>query len=101
MYGHNFPLLSLHERVLNVLACKYVDEVVIGAPWFVTEDLLKSFNIQHVIEVTPKSQEPEPKPYVLDNYRLAKEKGIYAKVEVGSQITVDMLIDRIVSNHEK
>jgi ethanolamine-phosphate cytidylyltransferase len=31
--GHNYPLLSLHERVLMVLANKYVDDVVIGAPY--------------------------------------------------------------------
>jgi ethanolamine-phosphate cytidylyltransferase len=34
--GHNFPLLSLHERVLMALACRYVDDVVIGAPYQIT-----------------------------------------------------------------
>ena len=94
-------MLSLHERVLNVLACKYVDEVVIGAPWFVTEDLIKSFNIQLVVERTPQFQEPLPKPYALDNYQLAKEKGIYAKVELENKITIDTFIERIISNKDK
>jgi ethanolamine-phosphate cytidylyltransferase len=31
--GSNYPILSLHERVLMVLACKYVDDVVVGAPY--------------------------------------------------------------------
>ena len=34
--GPHLPLMDLHERSLSVLACKYVDEVVIGAlahPW--------------------------------------------------------------------
>jgi cytidyltransferase-like protein len=31
--GGNFPIMALHERVLNVLACRWVDEVIIGAPW--------------------------------------------------------------------
>lgn len=31
--GHNYPIVSLHERVLMVLANKYVDDVVIGAPY--------------------------------------------------------------------
>lgn len=31
--GSNYPILSLHERVLMALACKYVDDVVIGAPF--------------------------------------------------------------------
>jgi len=31
--GSNYPILSLHERVLMTLACKYVDDVVIGCPY--------------------------------------------------------------------
>jgi ethanolamine-phosphate cytidylyltransferase len=31
--GANYPLLSLHERVLMLLACKYVDDVVIGSSY--------------------------------------------------------------------
>ncbi|EGR30650.1 hypothetical protein IMG5_126990 [Ichthyophthirius multifiliis] len=31
--GNSFPILSLQERVLSILAIKYVDEVIIGAPW--------------------------------------------------------------------
>lgn len=46
--GGNFPIMALHERVLNVLACRWVDEVIIGAPWVITKDLLVTFNIQTV-----------------------------------------------------
>ncbi|RUS19873.1 hypothetical protein BC937DRAFT_86778 [Endogone sp. FLAS-F59071] len=38
--GVNYPLMNLHERVLSVLACRYVDEVIIGAPYSVTEGVL-------------------------------------------------------------
>lgn len=31
--GANYPILSLHERVLMALSCRYVDDVVIGAPY--------------------------------------------------------------------
>lgn len=43
--GSNYPIMNLHERTLSVLACKYVSEVVIGAPYIVTKDLLDHFNI--------------------------------------------------------
>jgi hypothetical protein len=33
------------------LACKHVDDVVIGAPFILTEDLIKSLNIKKVISV--------------------------------------------------
>lgn len=32
--------MHLHERSLSVLACRYVDEVIIGAPWEVTKDMV-------------------------------------------------------------
>ena len=28
--GLHLPIMDLHERCLSVLACKYVDEVIIG-----------------------------------------------------------------------
>lgn len=47
--GRNYPIMNLHERVMNVLSCKYVDEVVIGAPWEVTRDLLNVLNVHVVV----------------------------------------------------
>ena len=43
--GDSYPIISLQERVLMTLACKHVDDVVIGAPYVITEDLIKSLNI--------------------------------------------------------
>jgi glycerol-3-phosphate cytidylyltransferase-like family protein len=34
-----------------VLACRYVDDIVIEAPYIITEDLIKSLNIKKVINV--------------------------------------------------
>lgn len=44
-------MLNLQERVLNVLALKYVDEVIIGAPWQVSQNMIKNLNISLVVEV--------------------------------------------------
>lgn len=38
--GPHLPIMNLHERSLSVLACKYVDEVIIGAPTVISEDLV-------------------------------------------------------------
>jgi ethanolamine-phosphate cytidylyltransferase len=38
--GKGHPIMHLHERSLSVLACRYVDEVIIGAPWEVTKDMV-------------------------------------------------------------
>ena len=33
------------------LSCKYVDDVVIGAPFLITKDLVKSLNLKKIINV--------------------------------------------------
>jgi ethanolamine-phosphate cytidylyltransferase len=38
--GAHRPIMNLHERSLSVLACQYVDEVIIGAPWEVSKDMV-------------------------------------------------------------
>ena len=50
--GHGLPILNLYERALSLLSCKFVDEVIIGAPWVITEDLIKSMNITTVVRGT-------------------------------------------------
>lgn len=34
------------------LACKHVDDVVIGAPFIITKDLIQSLNIKKIITIT-------------------------------------------------
>ena len=43
--GSNYPIMNLHERVLSVLACRYVNQVIIGAPYKVTEELITQFKV--------------------------------------------------------
>ena len=38
--GPHYPIMSLHERALSVLSCRYVDEVVIGTPWCMTQEMV-------------------------------------------------------------
>uniref|UniRef100_A0A4W5PDL9 ethanolamine-phosphate cytidylyltransferase n=1 Tax=Hucho hucho TaxID=62062 RepID=A0A4W5PDL9_9TELE len=45
--GKNYPIMNVHERTLSVLACRYVSEVVIGAPYAVTRELLDHFKVRH------------------------------------------------------
>ena len=34
----------------SVLSCRYVDEVIIGAPLVITEDMMKTMNISVVVK---------------------------------------------------
>ena len=47
--GSNYPIMNLHERVLSVLACRYVDQVIIGAPYVVSEELMEQFKVQNLV----------------------------------------------------
>jgi ethanolamine-phosphate cytidylyltransferase len=63
------------------LACKYVDEVIIGAPFILTADLINSLNISHVIYI-PTVDDMVLKEYKhIDPFAVAKEKDILITLE--------------------
>lgn len=95
--GRNFPIMNLHERTLSVLSCKYVDEVIIGAPWAVTEDMVRTMNISLVVHGSHFDVEQLDG---LDAYRVPKDLGIYQEVSSKSDLTVMGILDRIVKNRE-
>lgn len=98
--GRNFPIMNLHERTLSVLSCKYVDEVIIGAPWAVTEDMVRTMNISLVVHGSHFDMEQLGTDIGLDAYSVPKELGIYQEVDSKSNLTVMGILDRIVTNRE-
>ena len=55
--GTNYPIVAIQERVLMTLACKHVDDVVIGAPFILTKDLISSLNISAVVHVNDTDED--------------------------------------------
>lgn len=100
--GGNFPIMNLHERTLSVLSCKYVDEVIIGAPWCVTEDMIKTMNIASVVHGTHRDprRAAEDAAGAADPYALPKTLGIYTEIQSTSDLTVPVILDRIVKNRD-
>ncbi|VDM41552.1 unnamed protein product [Toxocara canis] len=123
--GENHPIMSLHERVLSVLAYKLflmfelqnfvlfvmsknpmlnkclqpVSEVVIGAPYTVTRELIERFNVQVVANgsrIANHELPGEPDPF-----RVAKELGIYKLIDSGSDMTTNMIITRIIDHRRE
>ncbi|KAJ2357264.1 choline phosphate cytidylyltransferase [Coemansia sp. RSA 2618] len=95
--GGNFPVMNLQERVLGVLQCRYVDEVVIGAPYSVTKDVLE--DVYHVDAVAHGASDQPLDIDGKDPYTLPKERGIYHEVEhprLG--LTTSAIIERIIDN---
>jgi len=104
--GPHHPILSLHERSLSVLACKYVDEVIIGAPSAVTADILTTFNIGVVVHGTV--HEPGSESRVAsraaceeDPYHLAREAGIFVEMPSPRPLTTADIVGRILGNRTR
>ncbi len=99
--GHNYPILSLHERVLMVLACKYADDVIIGAPYQVSRDMIKSLNVQKVVAAKTNEDPVLEEHRHIDPYQVAKEIGIYEEFDIDTEVTVERIAERVVENREK
>ncbi|KAJ8958172.1 hypothetical protein NQ318_006111 [Aromia moschata] len=93
--GSNYPIMNLHERVLSVLACKYVSEVVIGAPYKVTRDLMEHFKVDVVIHGTTPVMNDEDGE---DPFRYPKEVGRFVVVDSANDMTTDKIVERIIRN---
>ncbi|KAJ3045566.1 Ethanolamine-phosphate cytidylyltransferase [Rhizophlyctis rosea] len=95
--GRNWPIMNLHERCLSVLGCRYVDEVIIGAPYSVTKDVLeKVFNVSLVVhgstivDVDENGEDP---------YALPKSLTIYREIPSPMEtLTTDTIINRIIEH---
>ena len=75
--GSRYPLQSIQERILMALAIKYVDDVVIGAPYIITEDLIRSLNISKVVYVNTAEDQVREEHRNVDPYAVPKEQNIY------------------------
>ncbi|KAK3018216.1 hypothetical protein RJ639_002750 [Escallonia herrerae] len=97
--GAHRPIMNLHERSLSVLACRYVDEVIIGAPWEVSKDMITTFNISLVVHGTIAEDSDFAKEK-RNPYDVPSSMGILKLLESPLDITTSTIIRRIVSNHE-
>jgi ethanolamine-phosphate cytidylyltransferase len=97
--GINLPLLNLHERVLSVLGCRFVDDVLIDAPYDITPEMITSLNIKEVIHV--KSFEDQDNCNDDDDrYRHAKAAGVFYVLQNPSDFRLENIFKRIQKNQE-
>jgi len=93
--GSNFPIMNLQERVLSVLACKFVDEVVIGAPYKVSRELIDHFNVDfvaHGLTRVPADVNGT------DPYEVPKSLNKFINVDSGNELTTSKIVERIIEN---
>jgi ethanolamine-phosphate cytidylyltransferase len=83
------------------MANKYVDDVVIGAPFQINDDFVKTLNIQKVVEGKLKQDEIMDEYASVDPYQVPKEKGIYEELETECQMTLETIAMRVFENRER
>jgi ethanolamine-phosphate cytidylyltransferase len=99
--GRNYPIMNLHERVLNVLSCTCVDEVVIGAPWEMTEDLIKVLGVDIVVSGSNTKLGPGDSVDEKDPHIVPKQLGIFREVPTTHLLSTDDVVKRIIENRLK
>lgn len=79
----------------SCLFVQYVSEVVIGAPYSVTADLMDHFRVDIVIHghttITPDADGSDP-------YTEPKHQNKFKLVNSGNDMTTDKIVDRIIRN---
>lgn len=97
--GANFPLLNLHERVLSVLGCGFVDDVLIDAPYTVTQDMIASLNISEVVHGTVYDDIGSNRNDD-SRYKEAKDAGLLAVLQSPCDFRLENIVHRIQDNQE-
>lgn len=96
--GKNYPIMNLNERVLGVLSCRFVDEVVMGVPYDVTKELIDNLRIDFVVSGKFFDDIESSQPVLKNPYSLPKQLDIHREVDSGCDLTTDKLIERVVHN---
>jgi len=92
--GSNYPIMNLHERVLTVLACRHVNQVIIGAPYVVSKDVIEQFKIGVVVHGKTAVTHIDG----VDPYGYPKQLGIFTEVDSKSTVTTADIVQRIITH---
>ena len=83
------PTMTHDERCFAVKNCRYVDEIIENCPLYVTEDIIKNYNI-HVVVCSPEYDDPDDK-----FYKVPREMGILKVLPRTDGISTSDLRQRI------
>ena len=83
------------------MANKYVDDVVIGAPFQINDDFIKTLNIIKVVDGKIKQDEIMEEFASIDPNQYPKQKGIYEEIDTECTMTLETIAGRVFENREK
>ena len=91
--------MNLHERVLSVLGCRYVSDVIIDAPYTITPEMIYSFNIAEVLRGSNGDGLSSPQDESA-RYEHAMKAGIYKVIPSPADFSIHNIIGRIHKNQD-
>lgn len=98
--GRNYPLQNLHERALSLLSCRYVNDVLLSAPWKVSQDMLTTMNISVVCHGSTDFWDIDLANQG-DPFELPRQLGILQRLDTGCEVTVHLIAHRIWLHSEE
>jgi len=120
--GMNYPIMNMQERALSVIGCKFVDDVLIDAPYDISATMIASLKITAVVRgsIQPQGERQDPideefksahngsadsvprfYPYQRDPYKVPRERGMLHVVPSVSGLTAADIVERIHAQHER
>ena len=122
LHGENYPILNLQERVISILSSKYVDDVVIGAPYKLNREFLVNIDAKYVFHGTTNDTRPHLQALVtkeadlinppssprsndqsvesLDPYEYAKEHNMLIQLKSPRTTTIKTIIQRVIAHKQ-
>lgn len=124
-FSMNLPILNLHERVLSVLGCKYVDDVLIDAPVVINREMISSLKIDTVVcvvveeslensnmavyegEATGQNKNKDNEKELpegegeVDAFSIAREVGIVKEIKINYNLSALDFVDRIQNQKDR
>ncbi|XP_076272545.1 ethanolamine-phosphate cytidylyltransferase-like isoform X1 [Rhynchophorus ferrugineus] len=92
--GPQYPLINLLQRAMNVLSYRYVSNVILDAPYQITEQLMEEYKIDLVIHGQAPILENEEE---MDRYKVPIAQNKFRIIDSGNDMTTEDLINRIAN----
>lgn len=89
------PVLTMEERASIISACRYVDEIFLDAPLWVSEELLEKLNVDIVVHGDDFN-----KNTLNSMYQIPIQKGIFRTVPYTQGISTSDIIGRIITRYD-
>jgi ethanolamine-phosphate cytidylyltransferase len=93
--GYNYPILNMNERVLSVLGCRYVDDVLLDAPWCITEDMIATMSISVVVRGTVRDCADSATVDPRDPHAVPIRMGIHKELRSKVSLTLGDVVGRL------